>query len=162
MKSLVDFRRMTPRQLPNVVGECWEWTGNRDKDGYAKISLTKSLRVSRIMYSLCKGPVHGQNMFVCHSCDNPVCCNPDHLFLGTAKVNKQDAVNKGRHSKGETIGNSRLTDSTVRELRHRYMSGERNMCDLSRKTGIPRTTIRQAVFGIRWGHVQEPPPCPMP
>lgn len=79
---------------------CWEWTGYRDRDGYGKVRVrairSAPIAAHRIAYERAKGPVP-PGMFVCHACDNPPCCNPDHLWLGTNRENQNDAVAKGRH-----------------------------------------------------------------
>lgn len=82
--------------------ECWEWQGTRMKTrGYGRISIRGVLYAAhRLAYEMAKGPIPA-DLFVCHSCDNPPCCNPAHLFLGTALDNNRDAQGKGRSSRGE-------------------------------------------------------------
>jgi hypothetical protein len=78
---------------------CWEWTGLRDKNGYGKLTI-KSRRPAPFMaHRLAYEHVHGAipaGMFVCHTCDNPPCCNPDHLWIGSNRDNQLDASAKGR------------------------------------------------------------------
>lgn len=75
---------------------CWLWLKSRNNKGYGKLRYQgKPWVAHRLAWSLERGPVP-DGMFVCHHCDNPPCCNPEHLFLGTAKDNMQDALNKGR------------------------------------------------------------------
>lgn len=79
---------------------CWEWAGGRDKDGYGTINRpgSPSMKIRSHVYSwlLHFGPYH-RSLLVCHSCDNPSCVRPDHLFLGTPRDNTLDMVAKGRH-----------------------------------------------------------------
>jgi hypothetical protein len=77
--------------------ECWPWTGGRSGDGYGVHRLRDYFRSSshRIAYALANRAEPAE-MHVCHHCDNPLCCNPSHLFLGDAKANAQDKVRKGR------------------------------------------------------------------
>jgi hypothetical protein len=93
----------------NPVTGCWEWCGARHKYGYGEIrNGKKGVRVSRKAYELWVGPIpHG--IKVCHRCDNPPCCNPEHLFLGTHKENIEDAARKGRL-------NRKLTDEQVIDI----------------------------------------------
>lgn len=87
-----------PGQGPN--GDCWEWQGASDKRGYGSFPAIRpeegfnTRRAHTVSYLLAKGPTNGLN--VCHSCDNPRCVNPAHLWLGTQLQNMRDASQKGR------------------------------------------------------------------
>jgi hypothetical protein len=93
---------MTRQQLENRLWDgidtsggnnaCWEWQGSRHPDGYGQLD---GKRVHRLVYEFLVEPIP-EGMMVCHKCDNPPCCNPAHLFLGTAKDNADDMVAKGR------------------------------------------------------------------
>lgn len=83
-----------------VESGCWEWTGVLDSHGYGKISIyigpgTVSRRASRVAYEAFKGQVP-DGLFVLHTCDNRLCCNPQHLYVGDHKQNMKDARERGR------------------------------------------------------------------
>lgn len=76
--------------------ECWPWQGATRRRGYGIFSVNhKNYVASRIVYEITTGMPPG-SLFVCHRCDNPPCCNPAHLFLGTATDNVRDMLAKGR------------------------------------------------------------------
>lgn len=83
-------------------GVCWEWTGKRDDrpdQGYGMVTLANAgFRAHRIAWELANGQELPTEVFACHSCDNPPCCNPAHLFPGTVTDNNQDSVRKGRNA----------------------------------------------------------------
>lgn len=87
-------------RLVDKTGDCWEWKGRKDEGGYG-ISIGKNppeRRAHRLAAYFMYGPIP-DGCLVCHHCDNPPCCNPDHLFLGTHGDNQRDAWAKGRKRK---------------------------------------------------------------
>jgi hypothetical protein len=82
------------------TSSCWNWTHSKNKFGHGMFSFQgKTIGAHRFSFDLHKGSLP-HNLFVCHSCDNPSCVNPSHLWLGTAKDNAQDMIKKGRHNNG--------------------------------------------------------------
>jgi hypothetical protein len=76
---------------------CWEWQGYRNLEGYGRIKAVGGIQgTHRVAYRLTKGEIP-DGLVVMHSCDNPPCCNPAHLSLGTPLDNNNDKVRKGRH-----------------------------------------------------------------
>lgn len=86
---------------------CWEWQGERDKKGYGKFSCLGESKAFRIAYRLIKGDIQ-PGMVIMHSCDNPPCCNPDHLSEGTHLDNMRDKIAKGRQWRGGAFKKQRL------------------------------------------------------
>jgi hypothetical protein len=86
------------RRVVPVESGCWEWTGYRTRDGYGSVKHAgKMMKAHRVAYEAAYDPIP-DGMIVCHKCDNPACCNPNHLWLGTDADNQRDMVAKGRHA----------------------------------------------------------------
>jgi len=82
---------------------CLVWTGPVTSQGYGQMKFENgpkraTFRAHRVAYELAHGPIP-EGMFVCHSCDTPLCCNHEHLFLGDARANNDDMKDKGRRRK---------------------------------------------------------------
>jgi hypothetical protein len=92
--------RLLKKIKVNQITDCWEWQAAVNNIGYGFIrDKTKMRTAHRVSYEQHIGPIpSGKN--VCHTCDNPKCVNPDHLWVGTVKDNMQDKVRKGRNGTG--------------------------------------------------------------
>ena len=134
---------------------CWKWTGSKDKDGYGEICYgrVKSLKAHRVSWELHKGE-HPGKFCVCHKCDNPECCNPDHLFLGTKKDNSIDAKNKGRTTIGEKNINCKLTKEKVIEIRKLLKKGVSQLV-ISKQFNVSQKSISRIKTNETWGHIEE-------
>ena len=81
--------------IVNKTNSCWIWTAGTNQKGYGQIKVNgKTKAAHRISYMIYKGEIG--DLYVCHTCDNPPCINPDHLWLGTCKDNHQDREIKRR------------------------------------------------------------------
>lgn len=126
---------------------CWEWQACRDRKGYGIISIGSKTdgtntvaRAHRLAYLLAF-ETDPNSLHVLHKCDNPSCCNPKHLFLGTPQDNTSDMIKKGRQAKGEKSGQAKLTEAQVREIRKRYRSGNIFQRELAKEYGVTTSLI---------------------
>jgi hypothetical protein len=138
---------------------CWPWLGYRKSNGYGQVYISRGrfVTASRVAYGLTHGVVPAGQV-VCHHCDNPPCCNPEHLFIGTQSVNALDSVQKGRanRARGEQHPHARLTEDQVREIRNTpaYSGINRDFAD---QFGVSRRHIYAIRSGKKWGHLRGAP-----
>jgi HNH endonuclease len=135
---------------------CWEWIGDIDRQGYGVFYADGRCRRAHVFaLEIVVGPAPAGTE-ACHSCDNPPCVRaPEHLRWGTRADNVRDAVERGRHARGETNGRSRLTAAHVVTLRNAYSQGKETV-DLAAQFGVTDSTIQAVVAGRRWKHVGGP------
>lgn len=135
---------------------CHEWTAGRFTGGYGAFGVGNRLvKAHRVAYVLAYGFVPA-GLVVRHRCDNPPCCNPRHLTLGTNQDNSQDMIDRARQLKGEGHGMAKLTIDIVNECRRQVRQGAKYP-DLARKYGVVQSGIRYAVTGVTWPDADEPP-----
>ena len=138
--------------------------------GYGRINVDGvSVMAHRASYEAFVGVIP-DGACICHACDNPLCVNPAHLFVGDNYTNQRDCVAKGRHAdvrgannpsriypqrlkRGAANHKSKLTANQVREIRARSAAGE-SFSALSRSFGIAHGNIAKVVRRINWGHVE--------
>lgn len=131
------------RVRKDAVTGCWLWLQYRKPKGYGRWCIN-GVRCypHRIAFELWKGPIP-LGLKVLHKCDNPPCCNPDHLFLGTNLDNIIDSVKKGRW-------NNKLTDDQVREIR----LDPRSDRIIAPEYGIHHTAVWRLRKGIQYRRVK--------
>jgi hypothetical protein len=147
---------------------CWPWQKALDQDGYGKFSFAYAGRnlgtpVARVIYEMWHAVRIPDGMLVCHYCDNPPCCNPLHLWIGSLNDNRQDCVRKGRTARGLATGwytkpvalphIHRLTSDEVIAIRQRYKHGNIAQGTLAREYHVSKHTIRHIVNRETWKHL---------
>lgn len=153
--------RYWPR-IKETPNGCHEWQGAKSNFGYGRVVYDgEVVSTHRLAYQLAYGPVP-EGLFILHQCDNPPCCRPDHLFLGTGYDNVQDMKKKGRmrHGvapiemrRGEMSSKAKLTNAKVVEMRKRYAIGGITLKEISSEFGISQATASLAINRKTWGHV---------
>jgi hypothetical protein len=139
---------------------CWIWSGLINTSGYGKIWYRKKTWTAhRLTYTMEVGPVP-DGMYVCHSCDTPLCVNPEHLWLGTAQDNYDDMRSKGRAGKarGESAGQAKLTEDQAIEIIAHFSDPDRvkrgDYMRFAERFNVSDSTIRAVQRGKTWGHLQ--------
>lgn len=153
-KSLIEKYEMYI--IKNPGDQCWSWKGHTAHGGYGMTSNNnKGLRAHRASWILHNGEIP-EGMFVLHHCDNPICSNPKHLFLGTQKDNICDAKMKGRHkhipSNGEKNANSKLNSIQVREIKE-LLNNNKSHREIAEMFNIGRPSITNIKNGKTWAHL---------
>lgn len=135
--------------------ECWPYVGSRGAKGYGVVHLNKrqSMGAHRVAWSLANEREIPDGLVVRHACDNPPCCNPAHLSIGTAADNERDKTlrERRRDNQGERNGQARLTAEQVVAIR---ASNERNRV-IAARFGIAQSTVSNIRARRCWVHVPE-------
>lgn len=147
------FWRHVDRAEPE---HCWLWKGSKHRQGYGVFRIYPLHRrknpqfflAHRMAWTLTHGHI-SLGLKVCHYCDNPPCCNPAHLFLGTQKDNVQDAAEKGRLWSGESHQWAKLTREDVNTIRILHGSGVR-IARIARIFGRSWQGINSIITGRTW------------
>lgn len=125
---------------------CWIWKGCQIK-GYGVMFLKKPIKAHRFSFMIYNGNLDSKKL-ICHTCDNPLCVNPKHLFQGTCKENAQDALKKNRLTLGSRSHYSKLTDEQVDII----LTSKEKGVDLARQYCVNKNTISRIRTGRHWKH----------
>lgn len=128
---------------------CWMWQGGRFTRGYGEFRYHKrNWLAHRLAWTFVHGPVP-DGLFVCHHCDEPACCRPAHLFLGTPADNSADMAGKGRSISlpGTRSPSARFSADQVRAMRERYAKGGTSHHALAQEHGVTAMAIWRMVTG---------------
>lgn len=148
-------RRILCRLNLNRETGCWEWLGAvLPPMGYGMVATFRyngrraPSRLHRLMYEHRNGPTPA-GMLVCHKCDNPRCCNPRHLFIGTHLGNQRDMTAKRRHAFGERATGVKLTETAVRAIRSSEGMGR----IVAKDFGISEAQVSLIRRGLSWRYL---------
>lgn len=130
------YERIIRYQDPNA---CWPWIMYTDEYGYGLFNIKgRCVYAHREIYRLEIGPPNG---IVRHTCDNPPCCRPSHLILGTHADNVADRVARGRSAVGLKNGRALIDFETAMLIKAEFATGQYQQKDLAVKYGVDRKTI---------------------
>jgi len=136
----------------DVQDGCWNWTSNIQSKGYGTLTWQRKMTYAhRLSYEIHYGPIPS-GAFVCHTCDNPSCVNPEHLFIGSPKDNSSDMVAKNRQCKGSAFPQSKLTTRDIKEMRRLRNNGYTYQ-RLADRYKISKSHARHCVNKRYWKHV---------
>ena len=137
--------------------ECWIWKGSYTDNNRGQFKLyNKVTKASIAAYRLFIGTIPKRKgkkkLCVCHSCDNPPCVNPNHLWLGTKKQNMEDMVRKGRtrDQRGENNPSNKFTMEEAKEIQKLYASGKYTQKEIGDKFNIVTSTVSRILNGNHW------------
>lgn len=141
------WKRILEKFIIDPVSGCWNWIGAKHDSGYGRIQIRPRLwPVHRFIYESCHGVELNRKIFVCHSCDNPACINPNHLFAGDALANNRDSVLKGRNSHGEKSKEALISSATAISIAKK----EGKYSDVAAEYGVSMSVVIQIKQGKRW------------
>jgi hypothetical protein len=141
----------------DVRGEndCWEWTGSRLPRGYGSLKFNVDGKAFTVYAH--RGAFDRANGYlprvVRHTCDNPPCCNPNHLLGGSHKDNTRDMIERGRarHAHGSAHSGAKLTEEQVLEIR----AAQGKHSNIARRYGIDTSSVTRIKSGEAWKHLEE-------
>lgn len=152
-----DLRRFWSKVDVRGLTECWPWKASISTWGYGSFWLDgRNINASQAAYLFGKGPTDG--LSVLHRCDNPPCCNPGHLFLGTQGDNVRDCQRKGRgrghftNVKVHPRYSAKLNPEIIAEAKRLYATGV-SQVELGKRYGVHSSTMSRAIRGEKWAHL---------
>lgn len=164
-------RKISREDLPNDAlfrilsrckesdGGCFNWSGatsKKDGAGYGRITLNNTAYgCHRVVWTLLKGGIPDKKI-LCHKCDNPLCCNVNHMFIGTQADNVRDMVKKGRDRKNPYRGGNHsraaLSNDQAKYIRDNYIKYDPvfGIRPMAKEFGVSETCLYRVVSGKRY------------
>jgi hypothetical protein len=145
------FKEAVQRFQMNIekTHSCWNWKGSQVR-GYGVIFFKKNIKAHRFSYFLHKGKLNDR-LLVCHTCDNSLCVNPEHLYQGTEKDNARDSVIRKRRRSCEKHHKSKLKEKDIKEI----LSSNETGRHLAKKFGVHSETIYRIRRGLSWKNASD-------
>lgn len=151
--------------------DCWTWGAATDRDGYGWFKRDgRQVYAHRVAYEITNNAQPGA-LQVCHSCDNPSCVNPAHLFLGTQADNSADMTRKGRQARGDrhgarlhpdtvrrgeaNLGGGKLTATQVADIRRIYAAGGSTQTQIAKRFNVTQSLVSAITRRAAWSHIEE-------
>lgn len=150
----IDKEKFWKKVKRGVFNACWPWSGciHKARGGYGLFSISgKWTGAHRVAWMCHTNRAIPDGMVILHKCDNPSCCNPRHLDLGTHADNHADMFSKNRHAKGERVAGAKLTEKDVVAI----FSDSRPNIRIAPDYGISRITVGHIKNGHTWRHITD-------
>jgi hypothetical protein len=133
---------------------CWPWLGSLKECGHGSWAYqcyqNGTKIASREVFKLFNGDP--EKLFVCHSCGNARCCNPEHLYLGTAKDNQIDRVKHNTSNRGSKCGTAKLNESQVKDIKD-LINKKTKLKVIASKYSVSESTIKAIKQNRNWSHI---------
>lgn len=144
-------QRFREKYAVDAATGCWDWTATKNQKGYGRFTTDYStFSAHRFAWSMENGEIP-DGAFVLHTCDNPACVNPAHLFLGSNADNMADKVAKGRQAQGVGNAYSKLTEAQVMAIR----ADTRLLRVIGDEYGINKTQVSRIRRRTAWRNLPE-------
>lgn len=147
------MQRFWDKVLIGRAEECWPWNANRTDRGYGVFWVDgKTVRAHRFALMDAKGKPSAPSLKALHSCDNPPCCNPNHLRWGTTQDNSNDMVLRKRSLAGEKSWHAQISESDASKILRMRVKGMK--CDeIASEMGLARDLVMNIYIGRAWSHL---------
>lgn len=153
-----DVKEKLLTKIKKLENGCWLFTGGKQSQGYGAIWDGEKQRRAHIVSYEIHVETIPKGLLVLHSCDNPWCVNPEHLFLGTHQDNVDDMRAKGRDSfgenKGTNNGQAKLTEADVWDIRRLLSTGQYTQDQIGDMFGVTRGAIKGIKLGYTWSYLK--------
>jgi hypothetical protein len=149
MDALIHARFWSKVEVTQNTCRCWEWRATRNSLGYGQFKLNGTATYAHRVAALLAGKQLDEDSVVMHVCDNPACCNPTHLIVGSHGANVADRVAKGRSARGSGNGRAKLNKDQVVAIR----ADDRPQSVIALEYGVTPKAVALIRSRRTWAHV---------